>query len=261
MTADIIAASVCGVLGCAILVGLILLCRSAVKAEENRISSGERDERIMRRLETARLHPARLRRIKAIKIVFSVLFYIILLCVVAFCVLASLTARSLGKVKMPYSILAVASGSMSYVSEDNPYADSIDGLKGFDKNSIIFLESVQQSELELYDVIAYVSESDIVIIHRIVEEKRDAYGNIVYTVCGDANSIADGEQVSYDKIIGRYTGFSISGAGAVVRFFNSFVGVVTAVLIVCAVGAGEWASGRILRAERKRGKILDGKAA
>lgn len=256
MTADIISAVVCGVLGCAVAAALVLLCRRAVRAEENKVSSGECDERILRRIEMSVSHPARVRAIKGLRVAFSLLFYVLILGTAIFCVAASLTARSLGAIKMPVSMLAVASGSMSYVSEDNPYAQSIDCDEGFAKNSLIFLEQADTEEFAVNDIVAYVSDTGTIIIHRIVAVVYDGRGNALYTLCGDANSAADKDRVTADKIIGRYNGFSLGGVGAIVRFFNSYVGIVTAVLIVCAIAVCEWANARMSRAEDERVKIL-----
>ena len=257
MGAQTIAAIVCGAFGCAVALALTFFCIKAVRAEEGRISLGERDGRLLRAVAVRARFSGRYRFLKILKIIFYSLGGALFVCILTLSALSAVTTRSLGKIRMPLCVLAVGSQSMNVISDDNPYADNFDGaVGGFDKYALIFLQSVPTSSLKLYDVVAYASESGIIIVHRIVRIIDDGNGKLSFVMCGDANSKADGAAVGADKIIGRYTGFKIDGLGAAVMFMNSLAGMITAAFAIYALGLAEWAYARIARAEKQRTEIL-----
>ncbi len=257
MAADIVAAAVCAAAGFVIMLCFTILCRQSVRKEVEKVTSGGSDAKINGKIASIKAHPARHKILRAIKIAFGMLFYAALLIAVILCVLVSLSVHTRGKLGMPVSALVVASGSMSYVNPLNEHAENISSaVGGFGENSVIFLEKVGQSELNLYDVIAYVAPGDIIIIHRIVGIVPSEDGEVKYITQGDANLSQDALAVSYSDVIGRYNGFEIAGAGAFVMFLRSYTGIVTAVMVIYALSVCEWASGRINRAEKSRKQEL-----
>ena len=129
------------------------------------------------------------------------------------------------------AIMVVATGSMSFKNEANDYL-TLNGLDNqFPAYSIIVIEKVEQEELEQYDVISFVNENGVNIIHRIYEIK-EVNGKTKYITRGDANNKTDDYDVYYENIVGRYSNKYIPGVGLFILFFQSFPGIVTILAVV-----------------------------
>ena len=126
------------------------------------------------------------------------------------------------------TLMVVASGSMSEKNEKNK-----DYLSGYDNQfptySIIVLEKVESAaSLKKYDVIAYVNDKGVNIIHRIININSDG----TYTLRGDANAESDSDHPSFDRVIGRYTGKYLPSIGVFILFFQSYSGIVTVLAVI-----------------------------
>ena len=83
-------------------------------------------------------------------------------------------------------------------------------------------------ELKQYDVIAYVNDKGVNIIHRIFRINSDG----TYTTRGDANPDSDNDHPPFDRVIGKYTGKYLPTIGIFILFFQSYSGIATIVAII-----------------------------
>lgn len=113
-------------------------------------------------------------------------------------------------------LMVVASGSMSEKHPNNQYY--LDGRDDqFPTYSIILLEKADSpEELKQYDVIAYVNDKGVNIIHRIFRINSDG----TYTTRGDANPDSDNDHPPFDRVIGKYTGKYLPAIGIFILFFS-----------------------------------------
>ena len=89
-----------------------------------------------------------------------------------------------------YQPIAVLSGSMSPT---------------FNRGDAVIVKKIDNSEkdsLKVGDVVQFVNGSKYVI-HRIVDETNDEYGNKLFITKGDANNANDMDTLSYENIIGK----------------------------------------------------------
>ena len=99
--------------------------------------------------------------------------------------------------------MVVASGSMSERHEDNTYLDAYSLDNQFNTYDIIILNQVTSaSQLKKYDVIAFVNDKGINVIHRIIDLQYTATG-VTYVTRGDSNNTKDPEPVTEDIIVGK----------------------------------------------------------
>lgn len=128
------------------------------------------------------------------------------------------------------SLMVVASGSMSQRHEVNTYLDAENLNNQFDTNDIIVLKKVtDRSEIKKYDVIAFVNDKGINVIHRIIGYSGDSY-----ITRGDSNDADDKYKPKFEDVIGVYTNKRIPLVGIFVLFFQSPSGVVTVgALVFC----------------------------
>lgn len=157
-----------------------------------------------------------------------------------------------------YSVMAVGSGSMSFVHEDNKdYIEANHLTNQFDTYDLIIIQKVNKaSDLKLYDVIAYYDSTQKKnIIHRIVGFDKDAF-----ITKGDAISDAAGEDIFHptiNDIVGKYTSKRIKGIGIMIIFFQSYAGIITIMsLIYCLVMIDRY-SNKINVVQDKRAKLLE----
>lgn len=118
-----------------------------------------------------------------------------------------------------YKILVVATNSMSFKNESNTYLYDDNLNNQFAANDIIFVKKVKNiSELQVYDIISYLNEDNVNIIHRII-----AINGEEIITRGDANNVSD-EPISFNQVVGVYTNFKIPKLGLVVFFLQSYYG-------------------------------------
>ena len=131
--------------------------------------SGKRDIELIDESIYDNLNKVKKRRefIQAIK---SGGFYGLMIIMIPFFVL-SLVNKFTGNVTMiaDRGLIVVATGSMSERNPANEYIITNDLDNQFDAYSIIVIEKVEnESELRLYDVISFVNDKGINVIHRII---------------------------------------------------------------------------------------------
>lgn len=187
------------------------------------------DETILSNIKNAKKHRRVLRRVK------QVLFWGVLALLVPF-MLISLYSKIVDGVAMVNGrgMIAVASGSMSEKNSANPYLVNIDNQ--FNTYDMIVLQKVEStSDLQLYDVIAYVNDEGVNIIHRIVGFQYTSSG-IRFITRGDSNNADDEYKPCMDDVLGEYTGKRIPYIGVFLMFLQSYSGIITvAAVIYCLI--------------------------
>ena len=154
---------------------------------------------------------------------------IVILAIVAFIAVSIILSGNKGYTEFfGHSRIAVQSDSMKaenipdWVPEGKP--------KGFSKGDLIKIRILSEDEkktLEVGDVITFyqkVGQERIINTHRIKEiDSSGAY--IKYTTQGDAaTSDTQIEVISYNDVIGIYTGSNMAGFGNVTDFISSSTG-------------------------------------
>lgn len=133
----------------------------------------------------------------------------------------------------PYKIMVVATNSMAFKNEENRYLENINNQ--FNANDIVIVKKVNNiNELKLYDVISYINEDNVNIIHRIIEIDNDSI-----ITRGDSNNISD-KPIKFSQVVGVYTNFKIPKLGLIVFFLESYFGVLCIIsiyylLILCSI--------------------------
>lgn len=133
----------------------------------------------------------------------------------------------------PYKIMVVATNSMAFKNEENEYLENINNQ--FNANDIVIVKKVNNiNELKLYDVISYINEDNVNIIHRIIEIDNDSI-----ITRGDSNNISD-KPIKFSQVVGVYTNFKIPKLGLIVFFLESYFGVLCIIsiyylLILCSI--------------------------
>lgn len=95
----------------------------------------------------------------------------------------------------------------------------------FDAGALIFIKDVDVEDLEVDDVICYLS-SGTAITHRIYSVSDD--GEITFVTKGDANNAVDRSTVSEDQIEGKYI-WHINGLGTFAMFTQTTTGMVVCI--------------------------------
>lgn len=90
--------------------------------------------------------------------------------------------------------MVVLSGSMSGTQEGH-----------IEVGDLIFVDKAQPEELEVGDVIAFMSGQSTVT-HRITAIDTDEDGGLLFTTKGDANNAEDTEPVTVEQLVGVYQG-------------------------------------------------------
>ena len=174
-----------------------------------------------------------LKRRKAFKIIKTVLFYLLLFLLVPIFVFSLLNKLN-GEQTMlgGKGFMVVASGSMSQRHEDNTYLDTHSLDNQFNTYDIIILNEVTSpSQLKQYDVIAFVNDKGINVIHRIIDIEYTSTG-VTYVTRGDSNNTSDAYHPTFKDVIGVYSNEKIDLLGIFVLFFQSYGGMVTIVALV-----------------------------
>lgn len=163
---------------------------------------------------------------------------VVLVLVAAFFVCALVARFTSGTIFIgDQAVLVIATGSMSEKNEANDYLFE-NGLDDqFDAYDIIQIRKYDSPEqVRLYDVVAYKSLDGDIIVHRIIQ--TDGNG---YITRGDANAVSDtgityNNRLSYDDILGYYTGGRVPGLGSIVVFLQSNAGIITIISILYCLG-------------------------
>ena len=195
------------------------------------VRAGKRDIELMDAYIHEMKLSVRIRR-KVWAIVKGVCFYGILAVLIPVFVL-SMYNKMQGNVTMlgDRAVMVVASGSMSVKHPANDYLVSNALDNQFDTYDMIVLERVEEGDLQLYDVIAFVDNTGKNVIHRIIGVNADG----TYVTRGDANNTNDSFHPTHQNIVGRYTGDHVPAVGSLVMFLQSAGGIVTLLALVYCI--------------------------
>lgn len=203
------------------------------------------DETILTNLKNTKRHRRILRRAKKILFVALMLLLIPFLLISVYSKVANGIAMVGGK-----GLISVASGSMSEKNEANEYLAGIDNQ--FNTYDMIVLEKVEsRRDLQLYDVIAFVNDKGVNVIHRIVGFQPTTAG-LRYVTRGDSNNADDEYKPFVEDVLGKYTGTRIPYVGVFVLFLQSYSGIITLAAVIYCLIMIESVGNRIYRAREKR---------
>lgn len=143
------------------------------------------------------------------------------------------------------SYFTILTGSMEEKNAGNPYYSRLPDDGQIKQFSLIGIKKVKESELNLYDVVAFEYD-EVVYVHRIVRiVEKD--GVKLYTTMGDANtgSMSAEVNMTFDKIIGRYNGFQNFGLGVAISYLESNIGIISLVFALLMLSVISFSEGRI----------------
>ena len=151
-------------------------------------------------------------------------------------------------------LIAVASGSMSFKNPENTYLVNIHNQ--FDTYDMIMLQRPASSnDLQMYDVIAYVNDEGVNIIHRIVGFRHTSDG-LRFVTRGDSNNADDEYSPLFRDVIGKYTGERVPYIGVFVMFLQSYSGIITVTAVIYCLVMIEHMGNKIQNARGKRLQLL-----
>ncbi len=110
----------------------------------------------------------------------------------------------------------------------------------FNGGDLIFVKTVKPEDIKVGDVISYFDPNgngSTVTSHRVTNVfEKD--GTIYFNTKGDNNNIEDKLPVAADKLVGKYTGFRIAGAGQVAMFMQTTWGLIICVVVPLVILVG-----------------------
>ncbi len=197
---------------------------------------------------------------KTFKIIINVISYSLI-----GILLVSFTFSLIGKINGDalqfgnYGLIAISSGSMSKKNEANTYLFENNLNNQIQTYDLISIEKVKsKDELKLYDIICFESDKGDKIIHRIIE-----INSLGYITRGDSNKNSDVNALykgylTFDKVLGKYTGTKIPVAGMFVIFLQSTSGTLTLIsLIYCLFMFDVFKSKYELEIEKRNKYLFD----
>lgn len=210
---------------------------------------------------------------KVLRIVGKIFSYILLLGIIVLFILSLFNRISNGTVMINnQSLIVVASGSMSKKNSANTYLFSEENQKEYDLNNqfdtydIIQIKrygaNSNKEDVNLYDVVAYKSSQNIVVIHRVIDIVKDDNGSVLgYITRGDANNGDDtsshyGQYLLKENIIGYYSDYRIKTLGIFIIFIQSNSGIITFFAIMLCYIMYEIYSSKYTNALEKRTEEL-----
>ncbi len=103
--------------------------------------------------------------------------------------------------------------------------------------AIIYVKSVEPSDLEVGDVITFLVSSETTVTHRIVDIENED-GILYFSTKGDANKSADNGRVHMDNVLGKPI-FKISYLGYVANFVTTppgmYLGIAVGIILTILV--------------------------
>ncbi len=203
------------------------------------------EQTIIANIKNKKTHRRILRRVKQVLIWVFVIILIPFLLISVYSKIVNGVAMVGGR-----GMIAVASGSMSEKNSANPYLANINNQ--FNTYDMIMIEKVESSsDLKLYDVIAYVNDEGVNIIHRIVGFQQTSEG-VRFVTRGDSNNADDEYKPKMSDVLGKYTGTRISYIGVFLMFLQSYSGIVTVAAIIYCLIMIESAGNKIYTAQEER---------
>lgn len=112
----------------------------------------------------------------------------------------------------------------------------------------IIVKEIPQSEVKINDIISF-NDNGTITTHRIVAIIEEN-GIKKYKTKGDNNNIEDKEEITYDKIEGKYQ-LKIKGFGVIIKILRNKL---TLLLLVMLLGLNCWYSYRISNRKQDRKK-------
>ena len=211
---------------------ITILFRNYIRSQIKEISLGNRDIEIIDLMIYER-DPNVIRKRKVGSIAKNVIYYAFLAIVIPVFGLSIYSRIKNNVTKFGENfVMVVASGSMSQRNEANEYLVEHNLNNQFNTYDLIVLTGVKSnSQLSLYDVIAYKNDKNVNVIHRIIAIDYSE-GEIRYTTRGDSNNSTDTYHPKVSDVIGKYTGKRIPGIGIFIMFFQSYAGIVTILSVV-----------------------------
>lgn len=200
----------------------------------------------------------RQKRKKIISTLKNVLFCVFLAIIIPVFALA-IVSKVNGNVMMVggNSIMVVASGSMSEKNKANNYLFTYNLDNQFQTYDIIGISEVKdKNDLKVHDVIAFVNDKGINVIHRIISFEDRIDGKRYYTTRGDANNSNDTYKPTFEDVLGKYNGKRVPLIGMFVLFFQSGSGIVTALAVIYCLLMIDHLSNKMGQASDKRIEIL-----
>lgn len=229
-----------------------ILYKSYASSQIAEIKSGKRDIEIIDEVIYERQQHVKNRR-KVIGLIRTIAFYVIIIIIIPIFVF-SLINKVMGNVMMigNKAVMVVATGSMGYKNEANDYLFNRNLNNQFQQYDIIVLEKVKQSDINLYDVIAYENDKGMNIIHRIISIEPGS--STKYVTRGDIydSSKTDLYKPVYEDVIGRYTGKRIPSVGIFIMFLQSYAGIITVVSLVYCLLMIDRTSEKINKVQQER---------
>ena len=151
-------------------------------------------------------------------------------------------------------VIAVASGSMSQKNAENAYLANINNQ--FNTYDMITLEKVDSpADLQIYDVIAFVNDKGVNVIHRIVGFQNTPEG-LRYVTRGDSNNADDDYKPSFNDVLGEYTGGRVPYVGVFAMFLQSYSGIITVIAVIYCLFMIEIIGNKIYLSREKRLNFL-----
>ena len=219
----------------------------------NEFKSGKKDIEIIDEAIYDNLSNVKKRR-EIIKTIKSIGFYGLMIIIIPFFVL-SLVNKFSGNVTMigNKGIIVVATGSMSQKNEANDYIITNNLDNQFDAYSVIVIEKLEyEGQLKLYDVISYINDEGINVIHRIIGYEFGGDGRVRYVTRGDSNNASDEYRPIFEDIQGRYTGKKIPVLGMFVIFMQSSIGMITMLALIYCLIMIDRITSKIMKTQQDR---------
>lgn len=198
------------------------------------------------------------RKKKIIRIVKSAFFYLSLIIIIPVFVFSIFNRINHSTTMINNkAIMVVTSGSMSQKNKANEYLTANHLDNQFNTYDIVILNKVTSPvQLKQYDIIAFVNDQGINVIHRIISIEN-VNGETRYITRGDSNNATDRYQPKFQDIIGKYSIKRIKTLGIFVMFFQSYPGMITVVAVIYCIIMFDKQSSKINEAHQKRIELLE----
>lgn len=200
----------------------------AFREEERQTLQGKRDSLLYARELREREKETTAKR-TASGTIRRILGYVLdaVLVLLAVFFLLSLADKTINSFDLPLQTAVIATGSMSRKNPKNEYLFKNDLDDQLQVHDWIALRRVRSlDEVQVYDIVSYVNEDGLEIVHRVIE-KGEGY----LKTRGDDVESTDSMKVTLEDLVGVYTGFRIPKLGILVFFAQSDYGI----LAFCSV--------------------------
>ena len=224
-----------------------------VKGYMSDIKSGKADIELLDEFIYDNLSHVKKRK-KTIKTINSLVFYGFLIVMTPIFIF-SISNKLTGNISNvgDKGLLAVSSGSMSFKHPVNEYLDENNLNNQFNTYDLIIVETVEnEDDLKPFDVIVFLDNNGKLTIHRIIEINLNENGVNEYITRGDSNNTNDTFVSTFKDIKGKYTDERIPFIGAFVLFFQSLMGIITVVILICCIMIFDNQNNKILIEKQNR---------